>query len=448
MKLTDLQAIARNNIRRFLVFRVLFNARFYYPVFAVIFLDFGLTLDQFAMLNVIWATTIILAEVPSGALSDLLGRKKLLVLTATLMVAEMSVWAFAPRGNPTLLFWVLALNRVLSGLGEASASGSDEALVYESLEEAGMKDQWSHVLEKAAKWQSVAFMVAMITGGLVYDPDLLGRIASLFGFQGSINKEATLRLPLYLTLLSSIVCWLNCIRFVEVDDGHESKQLSIGAAFRQTFEAGLWILKTPFALIVILAGAFLDSIIRMFVTLNSEYYRLIEYPEYALGILGALIALMNFVIAPLARRLVERKTPGFVFGAAALAGLIGFAGVSFFIPYAGLLFSGLLFAAFTIVTFSLSYYLNRISDKSMRATILSFKGMALNLGYGFIGVVYAQLLRYLARSPDMPTGSNELFIEGAQYFTPYFLIGSLAVVLFVRIVFPRATQLSPQKVDE
>ena len=68
----NLQCIARNNVRRFIAFRLLFNARFYYPVFAVIFLDFGMTLDQFALLNAIWAATIIFAEVPSGALSDLM----------------------------------------------------------------------------------------------------------------------------------------------------------------------------------------------------------------------------------------------------------------------------------------------------------------------------------------------------------------------------------------
>ncbi|WP_372845300.1 MFS transporter [Pontiella sp.] len=435
MKTADLQAIAKHNVRRFILFRMLFNARFYYPVFAVIFLDFGLSLDQFALLNAIWAATIILAEVPSGALSDLMGRKKLLMLTASLMVLEMSVWAFAPRGNPTLLFWLLALNRVLSGLGEASASGSDEALVYESLEDAGMKDQWSHVLERTSRWQSVAFMVAMVTGGLVYDPDLLGRMAS-------IDRETTLRLPLYLTLATAIVCWINCLGFVEAGDGHSAGKPSITAAFRQTFNTGLWILKTPLALVVILAGAFLDSIIRMFVTLNSEYYRLIEYPEYALGILGTLVAAMNFFIAPLARRLVEKHPPGFVFLSAAAAGLLGFFGMSFFIPYAGLAFSLLLFATFSVVTFSLSFYLNQLSDKSMRATVLSFKGMALNLGYGFIGVVYAQLLRALARSHATPTGSDELFIEGAQYFTPYFLIGSLAVILFACVCRPNMNRLS------
>ena len=435
MKKTDLQAIAKNNVRRFILFRVLFNARFYYPVFAIIFLDFGLTLDQFAMLNVIWAATIILAEVPSGALSDLLGRKKLLVLTASLMVLEMAVWAFTPRGNPTLLFWLLAFNRILSGLGEASASGSDKALVYESLEDAGMKDQWAHVLERTSRWQSVAFMVAMVTGGLVYDPELLGHIVA-------IDRETTIRLPLYLTLATSIVCWINCIGFIEADEGPSESKPSIKAAFRQTFKTGLWILRTPFALVVILAGAFLDSIIRMFVTLNSEYYRLIEYPEYALGILGALVAAMNFVIAPLARRLVEKHTPGFVFLSASAIGALGFFGMSYFIPYMGLLFSLLLFAAFSVVTFSLSYYLNHVSEKSMRATVLSFKGMALNLGYGFLGVVYAQLLRALARSHSTPTGSDELFIEGAQYFTPYFLAGSIVVIIFARVCCPDLNRFS------
>jgi len=52
------------NIRRFIAFRVLFNARFYYPVFTILFLDFGLTLDQFAILNAVWAATIVLVEVP------------------------------------------------------------------------------------------------------------------------------------------------------------------------------------------------------------------------------------------------------------------------------------------------------------------------------------------------------------------------------------------------
>ena len=45
------------NVRAFLAFRVLFNARFYYPVLAVFFVDLGLTLDRYALLNVAWAAS-------------------------------------------------------------------------------------------------------------------------------------------------------------------------------------------------------------------------------------------------------------------------------------------------------------------------------------------------------------------------------------------------------
>ena len=65
----------KSNIPLFIAFRVLFNARWYYPVLAVLFIDFGLTIEQYALLNVAWAAAIVGLEVPSGALADQLGRK-------------------------------------------------------------------------------------------------------------------------------------------------------------------------------------------------------------------------------------------------------------------------------------------------------------------------------------------------------------------------------------
>jgi len=88
------------NIRLFIAFRILFNARFYYPVFTILFLDYGLSLEQFAVLNTVWAVTIVLAEVPSGALADLLGRRLLLIVISLLMIAEMALIAFVPLGDP------------------------------------------------------------------------------------------------------------------------------------------------------------------------------------------------------------------------------------------------------------------------------------------------------------------------------------------------------------
>ena len=46
------------NASLFVWFRLLFNCRFYYPVYTILFLDFGLNLTQFAALNVAWALTV------------------------------------------------------------------------------------------------------------------------------------------------------------------------------------------------------------------------------------------------------------------------------------------------------------------------------------------------------------------------------------------------------
>ena len=113
------------NLPLFIAFRLLFNARFYYPVFAVIQLDYGLTMAQFAILNAVWAISIVVLEVPSGALADRIGRKRMVVGAAVLMVLEMAVLAFIPFGNNSVVFWAWVVNRILSGAAEAAASGAD-----------------------------------------------------------------------------------------------------------------------------------------------------------------------------------------------------------------------------------------------------------------------------------------------------------------------------------
>ena len=112
-----------SNVRLFIYFRFFFNSRFYYPVFTILFLDFGLSLEQFALLNVAWAISIVVLEVPSGALADTIGRRNLLVVTGVLMVAEMLLLCFVPKTDPAILFPVFLLNRLLSGTAEAAASG-------------------------------------------------------------------------------------------------------------------------------------------------------------------------------------------------------------------------------------------------------------------------------------------------------------------------------------
>ena len=422
--------IARSNVRNFIAFRIFFNARFYYPVFAVIYLDFGMTLEQFAILNSIWAASIILAEVPSGALSDMIGRKKMVVAAGIFMVIEMVVWGFAPTSDLDLLFWILAINRILSGLAEAAASGADEALVYDSIDEAGQKEDWAKILQKVTRWQSFAFMIALLTGGIIYDPDVMNQACAFLGFENSLTQQDTMRWPILLNLVTAVLTLLSACALRETEN-YQSKSefLPLRAAFSQTWNVALWIARTPFALLVILAAATVDSVIRMFITMNSEYYRLISYPEVAFGIIGAVIALQGMVVARISREMTERFGPNQNFLIISVLALLSFIGIRFFIPHFGVIFSMLLFAAMGMTGFCTSYYLNKTADKSIRATLLSFKGLALNLGYGGIGILYALLVVSLKKDSNLANDSGLLFQAAADWFAPWFAITFIGMLL-------------------
>lgn len=164
------------NPRRYVRFTVFYNARAYYPVLAILFLDLGLTLDQFVLLNLIWAATIFLFEVPSGALADTIGRRKLLITASVLMIIEMLCLLFAPQNGGAALMALCVINRICSGLSEACASGADEAIAYDSLPENDRENAWDHLLATAMRWRSVGFVIAMILGGLLYDPAIVNRL--------------------------------------------------------------------------------------------------------------------------------------------------------------------------------------------------------------------------------------------------------------------------------
>jgi len=200
---------AHANVRWYAWFTTAFHARFYYPVLAILFLDLGLTLSEFGALNAIWAVTILLAEVPSGALADLVGRRKLLNVAAALMVLEMLVLLLAPRDAGLWLFGFCALNRVLSGLAEAAASGADEALAYDSLDEP--KD-WDEVLEVVMRLKAAAMVVAMVVGALLYDAGSIGW-----------SVELAHRLPIVLCMAQGVGAFFVSLKFVEQRDEQEKK---------------------------------------------------------------------------------------------------------------------------------------------------------------------------------------------------------------------------------
>ncbi|WP_457576980.1 MFS transporter [Desulfomarina sp.] len=427
------------NIRLFIAFRVFFNCRFYYPVFTILFLDYGLTIEQFALLNTVWAITIVLAEVPSGALADVFGRKTLIVITSFLMIIEMLVIAILPLGNPTLIFWGFLINRILSGLAEAMASGADEAIAYDSLVIQGDVKDWPRVLSVQMRLRSIATIITATSGALLYDPDIINRILRWAGSSTTVTQQITMRFPVYLTLVLAILACITALMMQEKEMEKESdkNEYSMAKALEMTWRAGKWIWRTPFALAVILLGMCYDHVLRMIVTMTSQYFRLINLPEASFGFISSAMALLGLVTPKVAEYMVGRfsATANMLWVAAVtLTGLFGLTG---FFPYFGILPMACIFIGLMLVSFFTSHYLNQITESYQRATVLSFKGLAFNLAYGLIGIFFAMLIQYQREKihnahPQWIADNikNLAFKNAIDWFPWYTIVVLLLIVLY------------------
>jgi hypothetical protein len=85
-----------------------------------------------------------------------------------------------------------------------------------------------------------------------------------------------------------------------------------------------------------------------------------------------------------------------------------------------------------MVGFYVSYFVNQQASSSRRATVLSFKGLAYNLSYGFIGLVYAGLLEVKRTGIDAvgmdPQGVENMVFRETFFWFPLTLTAGLVLM--------------------
>ncbi|MGK5111542.1 MULTISPECIES: MFS transporter [unclassified Geodermatophilus] len=111
----------------------------YYPLYALLFLDTGLSGAQISLLFAVWSVTGLLTEVPAGILADRWSRRGVVVLGGALQAAGFVVWTAAPA------VWSFAVGFVVWGVASSLVSGAAEALVYDGLAAVGAEATYARV---------------------------------------------------------------------------------------------------------------------------------------------------------------------------------------------------------------------------------------------------------------------------------------------------------------
>jgi MFS family permease len=156
-----LPAAAARTLRILSWFDFLEGFRLYAPV-AVLY--YARVAGSFAagmsVFSAIMLASMIL-ELPTGVLSDWIGRKRTIVLGAALSVGSVACYAAAPG------IGLLLVGAVLEGAARAFYSGNNNALLYDSLAEVRREDRFHAALGTIGAFGQLALGISALAGSFV-----------------------------------------------------------------------------------------------------------------------------------------------------------------------------------------------------------------------------------------------------------------------------------------
>jgi MFS family permease len=346
----------------------------------------GMTIQMVVYTEIIYAITVVLLEIPTGIIADKWGRKRMMMLNAFFGCCEFMILIFANE------FWHFAAAVFLAGIGRAACSGSENAILFDSLVSAGMEQQFEKSVGRLNVVDFAAVIIASLYGSI---------IAVYFGFE-----------PNYWLSVGAMLVSL-FISFSLIEPMVPSKAEKSTAIKEYIIVSFMFFKDNPCVCIVLLAGMvigacmnFLDEFWQLYLSrlgIRVEYY----------GVFITVLVLLRLPGNMLASVMKSRFSYRNLLSGVLLVFTAGFLSLAIFRGYTGLAVISLIGLSSGIIEPLVSGYLHhRISDSSMRATLDSFQSLGLRAvlvivglgfgyfssryeifgGYGFIAVICAVFL--------------------------------------------------------
>ncbi|WP_233274810.1 MFS transporter [Haladaptatus cibarius] len=152
-------------ILKYYLFQATMSFGFFWPVFTIFLLHRGLNYTQIGLLGSVSAAFIVIGEIPSGYVSDYIGRRWSLLL-GTIPLA-LSVFGFVVAQT----FAAFAVLWILWALGIAFQSGSGDAWLYDALQDRLCEAEYTRVRGRGGSVNQWVSAGTMLTAGFLYSLD-------------------------------------------------------------------------------------------------------------------------------------------------------------------------------------------------------------------------------------------------------------------------------------
>jgi len=405
-----LNSIAQKNVKKLYILTALTNLWFITGSW-LYFYRLYMSDRQIGILDGLVFGIGLIAEIPSGAFADLLGRKNLLRIGLLLMS-----FGFLAQGFAHDYIHILA-GMILFTIGMAMVSGADDALVYDSLEKEGKSSKWQQVIARKHQIMLTVTILSYLVGGLLY--------------------VMHFRLPFILAGVGVLTAFFVASTLKEEPDG-KIERFSAGAYIKQNAEGMKYFLRRRMwlyafmAVVIVGSGyAFDVGVIKPLVLDKFGFF------ENAQAVINAVAGVAAVVALSQLNRL--RKLFGEKPGLIALALIMG----------AGFLVASFPVGAFGILAFLAIYVVNSMAEpwlndvvqhevaSSHRATALSTLALLQKIPYVLLAPIAGGL------STD---GRFSLFLIGIAVCI-FLAIGILLLFGLLARKGHQATNIQPVKPD-
>ncbi len=364
----------------------------YMPIVVLFFQDNGLSLFDIMVIQAIYSVSIALLEIPSGYAADVLGRRNSMIIGTFFGFAAIVIYSIS------FGFWGFLPAALCMGIGQSFVSGSDTALMYDSLLELNREKDFIKLEGRTISMGNFAEAVAFIAGGIL--------------------AEISLRTPFFCQTGIALIGLVTAFLLVEPQvhklvDGKSKPWKNIKNIIHYSLKENKTLRNYIFYSSIIGAATLTMA---WFV---QPYFKLLHIKIVYFGIIGAALNLA-VAIPSFYAHVIERniKTKYLLILILVLIGGCYFS-LSYYVSLWSLLILLVFYFTRGVATPVLRDYMNRHTPSQMRATVMSIRSFIIRGIFASTSPIFG----YIA---DVYTLQQALLLSGALFF----VIGCI-VLLFL-----------------
>jgi MFS family permease len=345
------------------------------PIIVLFFQEHGLTLTEVMLLQAIYSLSVALFEIPSGYIADIFGRKQTIVFSTIFSFIGFLVFSF--YGG----FYAFALAQVLVGIGGSLMSGSDSAIIYDTLLETKSKTSYTKIEGRNYAIGNFSEAAAGILGGFL----AVGSLYLPIYVQTSILFFS---IPIALTLVEPTI--------------HEENKLD--RSFRAIMEVVKFSLvdNTRLRWLIIYSSAMGVATLSM-AWFAQPFFKEVGVPLAYFGILWAGLNFSAGLTSFNAHQFDKKENNHKMLIYLSLVMITSFILLGFNSSMFGLVFILIIYLLRGIVTPILRNAINENTTSNKRATVLSIRSFIIRISFA----ICAPILGYIAENYSL---SNSFYV--------------------------------------